>query len=316
MVLMNPKVLTPVLAKGNNTISFTANAGSSADITIQYHEEAGPLEIDGGTRFGWVAGHERQLLVAQPGKPLIFHVKQCNSMPYVVAPTGCETSVNSVDNADWQIQINVPANFTAGLFPLTVTAGEQHRTAALLIAPKAQLITAEQATTQGNAMITADPDGVRGQVLQLNADADAHFPLNGDGIGPLALYALSKIPPTQPESQSTLMLSSGPASLIKANFAHSFWTQENLLYQWKWYHVRAGSYPYETFAAVNLADPSVAAIHCNSGQTLISAVLAVPAGNERLVEAVTQYLFSANYDPWMFPRDWGPIVTGVPYPQK
>jgi hypothetical protein len=42
----------------------------------------------------------------------------------------------------------------------------------------------------------------------------------------------------------------------------------------------------------------------------------LPAGDERLVEAVTQYLFSANYDPWMFQHDWGPIVTGVPYPQK
>ncbi len=66
IVLMNPKLLTPVLTKGDNArIRLTANSGSTADITIQYHEEAGPMEIDGGTRFGWVAGHERQLLVCQ-----------------------------------------------------------------------------------------------------------------------------------------------------------------------------------------------------------------------------------------------------------
>jgi hypothetical protein len=204
----------------------------------------------------------------------------------------------------------------SGMYAITVSDGEQHRTVALLLAPGAQLITANQATIHNDAKMIPDPDGVRGQVLQLNAGADATFSLNSNGTGPLALYALSKIPPQLPESRSTLMLASGPASLIEANYCHTFWAQEYLLYQWKWYHVRAGSYPYETFAAATLADPGVAAIHCDSGQTLISAILALPAGNERLVEAVTQYLFTANYDPWLFQHDWGPIVTGVPYPIK
>ena len=55
-------------------------------------------------------------------------------------------------------------------------------------------------------------------------------------------------------------------------------------------------------------------INCTDGQTLIGAVLALPAQDESLVEAVTQYLFGANYDPWEFKHDWRPVVTGIQYP--
>ena len=315
IVLMNPKVLTPVLAEGNNAINFTADSGAAADVTIQYHEDDDtPLEIQGGARFGWVEGHPRQLLVSQPGGKVSFHVKQSNSNLSVIAPDGVKVA-SQRDDADWRVDLDIPSSLADGLYPITVKSGDRHRTVALLVAAHARLVSPEEAIKQGNATITDDPEGIRGQVLSLQAGAEADFPLGGDGSGPLALFALAKIPQS-PETHATLALPSGPAPFIDPNYAHQYWVQDNLLYQWKWYHVRAGGYPWPTLAAVNLADPNSAAINCTEGQALIDDLLVLPASDEPLVEAVTHYLFSGNYDPWEFDRAWGPVVTGVPYPLK
>ncbi len=127
--------------------------------------------------------------------------------------------------------------------------------------------------------ITPDPThGVRGQVLQLNANADALFPLDSNDSSPLGSVRPLKNPSTATaRARHTLIaLPPGPASLIAANYCHSFWSQEYLLLiNGSRYHVRAGSYPYETFAAVKLAVTLSrrAAIHCDSGQTLIKAAV-------------------------------------------
>jgi hypothetical protein len=209
----------------------------------------------------------------------------------------------------------VPGSVGDGLYPITVSDGVRKRTAAVLIAAGARMVSAKEAAIQGDAAMGADPDGLHGQVLDMHGGAQAVFPLNGDGKGPLAVYALAKLP-QQGENAATLQLSSGPATLLDHNYAHAFWTEEHLTHQWKWYHVRVGGYPWQTLAVVNLPDPNAATINCTEGQTFIDALLVLPARDERLVEATTQYLFSANYDPWMFPLDWGPSVTGAPYPVK
>jgi hypothetical protein len=316
IVLMNPKVLTPVLSQGDNTLHFTAQSGGECDMSVHYHEiDEAPLEIVGGCRFGWVEGHPRQLLVCKPAESVTFDVRGAGSQLSVAAPAGVKTSVQPAHAGDWHVELQVPADFSDGLFPLSVNSDGRVRSAAILIARGARLVPAESAARRGNITAGSDPNGIHGPVLSLSPGSEADFPLSGDGAGPLALFALANIP-ENPHSQSTLLLASGPAPMIEPNYAHEFWVQTNLLYQWKWYHVRAGGYPFQTFAAVNLADPDTAAISCTQGQTLLSAVLVLPARDEKLVESVTQYLFSGNYDPWMFNPDWGPLTTGAPYPLK
>jgi hypothetical protein len=314
IVLMSPLVLTPVLEKGENTLSFTAESGSAADVTVQYHEENdAPLEVEGGARFGWLKGFPRQLLVCQPGGKTSFSVKSDSSDLSVIAPVGVNATKQSSGDNECRVDLNVPTTLADGLYPVTVKSRGRSRTIAILIAKHARLVSPDQASRHGDATMTTDPEGIRGNVLSLQPGAEVDFPLEGDGAGPLALFALAKIP-EKPSTLATLALSSGPASIIEPNYAHEFWVQENLLYQWKWYHVRAGGYPWPTLASVNLADPSTAAINCTEGNAMISDVLVLPAQNESLVDAVTHYLFSGNYDPWKFEHDWGPVVTGVPYP--
>ena len=314
IVLMNPEVLTPVLQKGQNTLQFTAESGSSADITVQYHEENdAPLEIEGGARFGWVQGFPRQLLVCQPGDKTTFNVKSDGSNLSVVAPPDVNATTHRNGDNGWRVDLDVSASKADGLYPITVKSDDRTRTIAILIAKHARLVSPAQASRHGDATIIPDPEAIRGDALSVHPGAEVDFPLNGDGAGRVALFALAKIP-EKPATLATLALSSGPASIIEPNYAHEFWVQDNLLYQWKWYHVRAGGYPWPTLASVNLADPSSAAINCTQGHALIGDLLVLPAQNESLVEAVTHYLFSGNYDPWKFEHDWGPVVTGIPYP--
>jgi hypothetical protein len=128
------------------------------------------------------------------------------------------------------------------------------------------------------------------------------------------VFALAKIP-QDTTGDAVLATAHGATPLVETNYAHAFWEQEYLLHQWKWYYPRAGGYPYETPATVQLAEPTVS-LKNQKGQTLVDAVLVLPATNEALAESVTQYLFSANYEPWAFEKDWGPITTGAAYPTK
>lgn len=319
IVMMNPMVLTPELSKGDNPLRFTADQGASVELTIQYREpSAQPLAIEGGVKFGWKEDQAGQLFVSQPGQTLNFEISGTTTQPSLVAPRGITaTFIRTPSSEKWRATLDLAPGLPEDVYEIGFQSGDRTRRCLLLVAKSAQLITAEQATRAGEASLIDDPSGIRGRVLQLETGSSATMKFTDPGTGPLAVFALAKLAKESKGRSVIKTAASGDRGVpfIESVYAHAVYHQDNLLTEWKWYHPMANSYPYETLAAVNLAKPEVT-FEGITGQLLLASMIVLPAKDEKLIETLTHHLFSANYRPALFDRNWGPVVTGKPFPVR
>lgn len=140
-MMANTRVLTGRLVDGKNELTLRGSSDGSCRVTIGCSRDVKPIVIEGGVYYGTIPGHERQLVVMQPGETLTLNVRGATAATTV---RGGKTLSPSFEKGVLKLVAHQQPSFR--FEQIVVNDGDAQRRLTVLIAPGARLVTAKDAT--------------------------------------------------------------------------------------------------------------------------------------------------------------------------
>ena len=146
-VMVNPRVLTAKLKKGNNKLTFKSTSGK-AQVKIAYSTKAFPIKLTGVVSHGGIPGYARQFTVVEPGKSAEVGISGVSENASVSATDGV-----SAELKQGKIIIKAPADKKRYFAQVIIRDRSAEKRIHVLIAPGVRLLTPAQAKLSGNAKL-------------------------------------------------------------------------------------------------------------------------------------------------------------------
>ncbi|NMA45835.1 MAG: hypothetical protein GX945_04665 [Lentisphaerae bacterium] len=299
---VNPRFLPGALKKGDNKLRLKADSGPSAQITMQYRQDAAPIVFAGGASFGAIRGMEKQLFIVTPEQPAHITVSGAGPDARVSAGDGLQ--------ATWQNGLVTVTCTDAAPRIGQVTLHDSRRgdKAAMIIAcPGARMVRADKAELAGGATCQ-QPDNATMPIVNLNGpDGRCAFLFPEIPAGRYALFNLHRPPRQyQGDSRQHLLAIDGGKDIKNVRTARiinpgpDFYKAEfgRALSRFKWDFPITGSYPFHDIDLLDLPKTNAVTLK-QSGRTDtdLAALLIVPADNNDFIRELVIALTRLNYFP-------------------
>ncbi|MDD4538676.1 MAG: hypothetical protein PHT80_06640 [Lentisphaeria bacterium] len=299
---VNPRFLPGALQKGANNLRLKADAGTRAQITMQYRQDAAPVVFAGGGSFGAIRGMEKQVFIVTPEQPAQIAVTGAGPNARVSASDGLR--------ATWHDNVITVActDATPRIGQITLHDGQRgDKNAMIITCPGARMSRADNAQLAGGATCQ-QPANAPMPVVNLNGpDGRCIFPFAEIPAGKYALFNLHRPPRQyQGDSRQHLLIIDGGKDIKNARTARiinpgpDFYKAEfgRDLSRFKWDFPITGSYPFHDIDLLDLPQTNAITLKLNGkNDTDLAAFLLVPADNIDFIRELVIALTRLNYIP-------------------
>ena len=156
-VQVNARIFPGRLHAGANELTFKANGGDSACVTVGYRRPAKAIEIRGGVYAGTIPGAEREFVLLDPAKELVLDVTGASAATTVRTYGGLAASYES-----GRLRISA-GTARKGFAAVDLVDGAAVKELTVLVCANARLVVAGDALTAGGSATLAAADAGRVQ---------------------------------------------------------------------------------------------------------------------------------------------------------
>lgn len=144
----NRRVMTGLLHKGRNEMTFKATDGDKALVTVQYREKVREIEVEGAVHSGAIPGNERSLVLVDPVYSRTFKVHGVTAGTKVQGRGGIEARLDG-----GRMTISAKGVKSPGFGAVDIIDGDATKQLTVIVAPFARLAFPDKAEVRGEAAI-------------------------------------------------------------------------------------------------------------------------------------------------------------------
>ena len=309
-MMVNPRVLTGKLKKGNNKLTFKATSGGKARVTLKYSTKSAPITVDGVVSYGGIPGYERQLAAVSSGESISLGISGVGDNAAVSATDGFEATLK-----DGKLLIKSTRKDASYFGQVIIKNADAEKRLVVIAAPQIKLLTADKAVLSGGAELVDDgsqkiikfnrtdakalfkcrvPAG-KYQIWNLNR-FESHISPHHGSMGYKKRYLQMTVGKQQYAIGST---GNTCSDFYKAQFAAP---GERSRFKWDFPLSSGTTYPYHRPDLISIKGVSgitVDLAKVPKGGAELAALLIVPDSGKAFVSEMVKHLCGLNNEKWM-----------------
>ena len=301
-VMMNPRLLTGKLTKGDNQLLFKAVNGEKADFILQYRSDAKEMKLSNVFYSGVIPGSEVVFAAVEPGKSIVIGAENLTSKATASADEPLDVKLQ-----DGKLTVSAPVGTKPGYRQVTISDGDAKRNITILTVPGVRV--SSQAAALSNAK-NASPGADLIQSCAVLQEKDSSCRVTFDQeipAGEYYVFTLRRMDTSPKGCRYEMLLpdgkwhSAGQAGTTAFDFYDTAIGDGRANFKWD-YPVKF-RYPYLKAQEVKLTKPTKSIdIRINGLNNVIvefAAMMLIPAGDNDLLNDTVKILNGYNCDPFL-----------------
>lgn len=301
-VMMNPRLLTGKLKKGDNLLLFKAVRGEKADFTLQFRSDVKEIKLSNVHYSGVIPGSEVVFCAVEPGESVVIGAENLSSAATVVADAPLAATLE-----DGKLTITALKDAKSGYRQVTICDGEAKRDITVLTVPGVRLSGKVAAVHNGKDAVPG-ADLIQSCAVLQAKDSSCRFTFGKEiPAGEYYVFTLRRMD-TYPKGCRFDMLlpdgkyhSAGQAGTSAFDFYDTAIGDGRANFKWD-YPVKF-RYPYLKAKEVKFTKPAksidVRLNGTNNVKVEFAAMMLIPAGDNDLLNDTIKILNGYNCNPFL-----------------
>jgi hypothetical protein len=301
-VMMNPRLLTGKLKKGNNKLLFKAVKGEKASFTLQYRSNVKEIRLGNVYYSGVIPGSEVTFCAVEPGKCVEITAENLSKAAAVEADAPLTAKL---DNG--KLVISAPAGTKPGYRQVTICDGAAKRKITVLTAPGVRLSSKVTALTNGKN-VSPGADLIQNCAVLQAKDSTCRMIFDEEiSAGEYYVFTLRRMDTAPKGCRFDMLLPDGKYHSAGQAGTSAFDFYDTAIgdgrANFKWDYPTKFRYPYLKAKEVKFTKPAKSVdIRLNGINNVITefaAMLLIPAGDNDLLNDTIKILNGYNCDPFL-----------------